>query len=200
MSCRICLEGGDSGNLMEVCDCSGSCRYVHQECLEKWMDISQNRSCEICRAVYKHNYQPKVVCDEEMSDVEEPTRGNDLACIRMVLALCALGGFLHGCTAGSDSVNVIHVNWELLFSCLLFNAYHLGIWWVFYKIKYVPEVISILWLVSFTMGLFLMCSILNVYNDAVTLVFYLNVVASSIGMFVPCCCKRMRNQTRYAQL
>lgn len=191
MTCRICLEDCESGELLDVCDCSGSCQYVHQLCLEKWIDVSQNTACEICHAVYKHDYQPKNV------NIEERPRRNDFACIRMVIALCMLGGFLHGCTTGSDSSNGIKFNCELLVASLLFNAYHLLIWFVFYKIKYIPEVISITWLVSFTMGLLVMCWILDVYNDDVTRIFYVNVFVSSIGMMLPCCLKRMRTITMY---
>ena len=53
--CRICLE--PSGNLIVVCDCKGSCKYVHKECIETWMnsldhdDIRYNK-CEICKSNY----------------------------------------------------------------------------------------------------------------------------------------------------
>ena len=46
--CRICLEeGGDN-----FCGCKGSCGQVHAECLQKWIDISQKNSCEICLQEY----------------------------------------------------------------------------------------------------------------------------------------------------
>jgi len=54
--CRICLES--SGNLIDVCDCKGSCKYVHKECIETWIknfhndDIRYNK-CEICKSNYK---------------------------------------------------------------------------------------------------------------------------------------------------
>lgn len=54
--CRICLES--SGNLISVCDCKGSCKYVHKECIETWIknfhedDIRYNK-CEICKSNYK---------------------------------------------------------------------------------------------------------------------------------------------------
>tara|TARA_Y100001970_G_scaffold272323_1_gene368882 strand:- start:1026 stop:1457 length:432 start_codon:yes stop_codon:yes gene_type:complete len=53
--CRICLE--PSGNLIVVCECKGSCEYVHKECIETWInhfndnDIRHNK-CEICKSDY----------------------------------------------------------------------------------------------------------------------------------------------------
>ncbi|KAM8945787.1 putative E3 ubiquitin-protein ligase MARCHF10 [Pelodytes ibericus] len=57
--CRICLRGGDSaGNhLIVPCQCTGSLKYVHQECIKKWLlakitsgaDLDAVRTCEMCR-------------------------------------------------------------------------------------------------------------------------------------------------------
>ena len=40
-SCKICLESNDddSGNkLINCCNCSGSLKFVHQNCLMEWMN------------------------------------------------------------------------------------------------------------------------------------------------------------------
>ena len=63
--CRICLES--HGNLIVICDCKGSCKYVHKECIETWInsfdydDIRYNK-CEICKSNY----------NLELLDLDEP--------------------------------------------------------------------------------------------------------------------------------
>ncbi|KAI8998301.1 hypothetical protein BC832DRAFT_241987 [Gaertneriomyces semiglobifer] len=47
--CRVCRGGSTpSQPLYHPCKCSGSMRYVHQECLEEWLGVSGKRGCEIC--------------------------------------------------------------------------------------------------------------------------------------------------------
>ena len=48
MSCRICLEDGGQ----KFCHCTGTLGLVHKECLEKWLDTSSRKECEICLAKY----------------------------------------------------------------------------------------------------------------------------------------------------
>lgn len=48
MTCRICLE--ESGVLISVCDCLGTCKFVHRTCVETWKNISHKTHCELCQA------------------------------------------------------------------------------------------------------------------------------------------------------
>ncbi|KAI4533712.1 hypothetical protein MG293_016731 [Ovis ammon polii] len=58
-SCRICqIAGGSPTNpLLEPCGCVGSLRFVHQECLKKWLkvkitsgaDLGAVKTCEMCK-------------------------------------------------------------------------------------------------------------------------------------------------------
>lgn len=62
MTCRICLEEGD---LIQPCNCMGTTAYVHEDCLVKWLSISNRTECEICR--YKYEFieveeEVKVYC------------------------------------------------------------------------------------------------------------------------------------------
>ena len=50
-SCRICLE--EEGPFVDVCNCKGSSKYVHEKCLSHWIKESGNDSCEICKAKYR---------------------------------------------------------------------------------------------------------------------------------------------------
>eukprot|EP00126_Sphaerothecum_destruens_P006027 Sdes_comp19176_c0_seq1m9976 len=47
--CRVCRSEGSSDNpLFYPCVCTGSIRYIHQECLMKWLQHSRTTKCELC--------------------------------------------------------------------------------------------------------------------------------------------------------
>jgi hypothetical protein len=51
--CRFCYEG--NGELISPCKCSGSQKYLHRDCLEKWRNIAganNKEQCSICRFYY----------------------------------------------------------------------------------------------------------------------------------------------------
>ncbi len=46
--CRICrMTGEEDSPLYYPCACSGSIKYVHQECLLQWLNHSNARQCEV---------------------------------------------------------------------------------------------------------------------------------------------------------
>ncbi|XP_013780594.1 E3 ubiquitin-protein ligase MARCH8-like [Limulus polyphemus] len=48
--CRIChCEGDVNMPLIAPCPCSGSLRFVHQDCLQRWIKSSNTRCCELCK-------------------------------------------------------------------------------------------------------------------------------------------------------
>ncbi|KAK9109242.1 hypothetical protein Sjap_017302 [Stephania japonica] len=51
--CRICRNPGDEDNpLRYPCACSGSIKFVHQECLLQWLNHSNARQCEVCKHAF----------------------------------------------------------------------------------------------------------------------------------------------------
>ncbi len=45
-SCRVCWEeadGEDGGALLTPCECLGTQRFVHQRCLQEWMQVGGPR-------------------------------------------------------------------------------------------------------------------------------------------------------------
>uniref|UniRef100_A0A0D6QUN6 RING-type E3 ubiquitin transferase n=1 Tax=Araucaria cunninghamii TaxID=56994 RepID=A0A0D6QUN6_ARACU len=51
--CRICRTSGDAENpLYYPCACSGSIKYVHQDCLLQWLNHSNARQCEVCKHAF----------------------------------------------------------------------------------------------------------------------------------------------------
>ncbi|CAN7015799.1 unnamed protein product [Brassica rapa subsp. trilocularis] len=48
--CRICRNPGDADNpLRYPCACSGSIKFVHEDCLLQWLSFSKARQCEVCK-------------------------------------------------------------------------------------------------------------------------------------------------------
>ncbi|XP_010263477.1 PREDICTED: probable E3 ubiquitin ligase SUD1 isoform X2 [Nelumbo nucifera] len=51
--CRICRNPGDAENpLRYPCACSGSIKFVHQDCLLQWLNHSNARQCEVCKHAF----------------------------------------------------------------------------------------------------------------------------------------------------
>ncbi|XP_051785831.1 E3 ubiquitin-protein ligase MARCHF8-like [Erpetoichthys calabaricus] len=51
--CRICdCEGDDDNPLLTPCRCTGTVRFVHQLCLQKWIKTSNIRCCELCKYTF----------------------------------------------------------------------------------------------------------------------------------------------------
>lgn len=74
MTCRICLEELD---LIQPCNCKGTSAWVHEACLVKWLNISGNTSCEICKFEYDYidiEENVRVLCPKIY--FSESTEGN----------------------------------------------------------------------------------------------------------------------------
>ncbi|KAK5256251.1 hypothetical protein LTR16_003690, partial [Cryomyces antarcticus] len=53
-TCRICRsEGTQEEPLFYPCRCSGSIKFVHQECLMEWLSHSQKKHCELCKTPFR---------------------------------------------------------------------------------------------------------------------------------------------------
>ncbi|XP_021837463.1 uncharacterized protein [Spinacia oleracea] len=84
--CRICHEAEfESCRKLEApCSCSGTVKFAHRECIQRWCDEKGDIICEICLQKYEPGYtaipkQPKkiVVLDEVVSirgSLEVPRR------------------------------------------------------------------------------------------------------------------------------
>ena len=56
--CRICLENDDPNNMIYPCKCSGTSKYVHRECLNEWIALSQN--IEAKKRCFECNYEYRI--------------------------------------------------------------------------------------------------------------------------------------------
>ncbi|KAF2453951.1 hypothetical protein BDY21DRAFT_366660 [Lineolata rhizophorae] len=62
-TCRICRgEGTAEEPLFYPCRCSGSIKFVHQECLMEWLSHSQKKYCELCKTSFRFTklYSPNM--------------------------------------------------------------------------------------------------------------------------------------------
>ncbi|KAG8801883.1 hypothetical protein FRC16_010890 [Serendipita sp. 398] len=54
-TCRICSSPAEPGQpLYHPCRCTGSIRYVHQDCLRSWLKASSRTRCDLCNYPYKY--------------------------------------------------------------------------------------------------------------------------------------------------
>lgn len=66
-TCRICRgEGSKEEPLFYPCKCSGSIKFVHQNCLMEWLSHSQKKHCELCKTPFRftklyHPHMPNSV-------------------------------------------------------------------------------------------------------------------------------------------
>ncbi|CDO76301.1 hypothetical protein BN946_scf184917.g17 [Trametes cinnabarina] len=52
-TCRICSAPAEPGQpLFHPCKCSGTIRYIHQECLTEWLAHSKKKTCDVCKYPY----------------------------------------------------------------------------------------------------------------------------------------------------
>ncbi|EFJ16714.1 hypothetical protein SELMODRAFT_67929, partial [Selaginella moellendorffii] len=56
VECRICQEEDDVGNLEAPCACSGSVKYAHRKCVQRWCNEKGDTTCEICQKPYQPGY------------------------------------------------------------------------------------------------------------------------------------------------
>ncbi|PKA47107.1 E3 ubiquitin-protein ligase MARCH6 [Apostasia shenzhenica] len=73
VECRICQEEDQIKNLETPCACSGSLKYAHRNCVQRWCNEKGDVTCEICHETYKPGYTapPRPPPDETTIDISE---------------------------------------------------------------------------------------------------------------------------------
>ncbi|CAL9045589.1 unnamed protein product [Musa banksii] len=56
--CRICYEEEErsSTSMESPCACSGTVKFAHRECIQRWCDEKGSNVCEICLQIFKPGY------------------------------------------------------------------------------------------------------------------------------------------------
>ncbi|XP_077213343.1 uncharacterized protein LOC143848318 [Tasmannia lanceolata] len=56
VECRICQEEDHIKNLETPCACSGSLKFAHRKCVQRWCNEKGDITCEICHQAYSPGY------------------------------------------------------------------------------------------------------------------------------------------------
>ncbi|XP_039057035.1 uncharacterized protein LOC120200207 [Hibiscus syriacus] len=56
VECRICQDEDSIKNLEAPCLCSGSLKFAHRKCVQRWCDEKGDIICEICHQSYEPGY------------------------------------------------------------------------------------------------------------------------------------------------
>ncbi|GAB4841763.1 hypothetical protein Ancab_022485 [Ancistrocladus abbreviatus] len=103
--CRICHEEEFENwkSLEAPCACSGTVKFAHRECIQRWCDEKGDTTCEICLQKYEPGYTVRPKKSQLMEDEEMTIRGS-LAVPRRGQELedPALVAIAEGTVLGSD--------------------------------------------------------------------------------------------------
>ncbi|VVB09132.1 unnamed protein product [Arabis nemorensis] len=56
VQCRICHDNDEDSNMDTPCSCSGTLKFAHHDCVQRWCNEKGDTVCEICRQQYKPGY------------------------------------------------------------------------------------------------------------------------------------------------
>ncbi|CAN7002744.1 unnamed protein product [Brassica oleracea var. botrytis] len=56
VQCRICHDEDLDSNMESPCSCSGSLKYAHRKCVQRWCNEKGDTTCEICHQEFKPGY------------------------------------------------------------------------------------------------------------------------------------------------
>ena len=86
MTCRICYE---PGNLIRVCACDGSVKWVHAGCIQQWIDVSHRSTCELCGQPFESPMLRRPIHTKRL--LEWCLLGMSLSCLQtLILWFCIL--------------------------------------------------------------------------------------------------------------
>ncbi|CAI0388708.1 unnamed protein product [Linum tenue] len=56
VDCRICHDEDEDTSMEVPCSCSGSLKYAHRKCVQRWCNEKGDTTCEICQQQFKPGY------------------------------------------------------------------------------------------------------------------------------------------------
>ena len=73
VECRICQEEDSIKNLEIPCACSGSLKFAHRKCVQRWCNEKGDVTCEICHQPYQPGYTapPPPQSEDATIDISE---------------------------------------------------------------------------------------------------------------------------------
>ncbi|XP_035229333.1 E3 ubiquitin-protein ligase MARCH3-like [Stegodyphus dumicola] len=142
--CRICYNGNSRERLLKPCQCKGTIKYVHRNCLERWLESTNCETCELCHFHFHTKRTRKSFWDWCRQPETQNERRNflgDFACFAFLTPLgiatfwlCAEGAIYYQKVKNStlETVALVILALFLVFAYLtwitLCSRYHLTIW------------------------------------------------------------------------
>ncbi|CAH1420482.1 unnamed protein product [Lactuca virosa] len=76
--CRICHEGEfESCKTLETpCSCSGTIKFAHRDCVQRWCDEKGNTNCELCLQKFEPGYSVPTPPPKKVDDTRVTIRGS----------------------------------------------------------------------------------------------------------------------------
>ena len=77
--CRICFDDeSELKKLIAPCKCRGTAKYIHEECLNFWINeqvrTNVEANCEVCKYKFQFEVNTKIKCNPKDSISENPFR------------------------------------------------------------------------------------------------------------------------------
>nr|XP_043636186.1 uncharacterized protein LOC122607304 isoform X2 [Erigeron canadensis] len=69
VECRICQEEDSVKNCEIPCACSGSLKFAHRKCVQRWCNEKGDTICEICHKAYEPGYMAPPQSDGTVVDI-----------------------------------------------------------------------------------------------------------------------------------
>lgn len=66
--CRICLEDGERKDFIAPCSCSGTSKWVHRHCLDRWRSIREDIAFSECTECHTHYEIECITPPDELSN------------------------------------------------------------------------------------------------------------------------------------
>ncbi|XP_011305322.1 E3 ubiquitin-protein ligase MARCH2 [Fopius arisanus] len=133
--CRICHEDGNTEELIDPCECSGTVGLIHTGCLEKWLTTSNSAQCEICKYAFSIKKKDKPLT-QSIWQWWLSTSGNgpqgicgDLFCFVILTPLCVAATYLCAVGASTYTRNGFWEGTGLFILCFMLVATY-SLWFI----------------------------------------------------------------------
>lgn len=115
--CRICLENGSRKDFIAPCRCSGSSKWVHRSCLDRWRAIREEKAfynCTVCLSEYTFmpsggSFQSQQ-CSERAQFVYLVSRDLFVFLLSLSLVIGVLAVFVYKCDYQMQLISTFHMN------------------------------------------------------------------------------------------
>jgi E3 ubiquitin-protein ligase MARCH1/8 len=103
--CKICLDTSTPTHpLISPCKCSGTMKYVHQECLKTWVasrseDLAKV-PCELCKYTFKMHFDIKSKCS-----LKDRARCNTPRILRYIITVVLILGLISAASTITDQLS-----------------------------------------------------------------------------------------------